>query len=81
MRVPYSGEAELCLQPIRNLVLQGGGWSAPGSTALLAGKDTVRHVLELSVLGTDLDSMTNHVSTWIRSPDYPVPGQSHGRMW
>ena len=77
----YSGKAELYLQPICNLALQGGGWSAPGPGRFIIGKETVRHVLELWSLGTDLDSKENHASTWIRSPDHPVPGQSHGHMW
>lgn len=79
--MPYSGEAVLYVQPNRNLVLQGGGWSAPGPGRFIPGQDTARHVLEVLVLGTDLDSMDNHALTWIRSPDHPVPGQSHGRMW
>jgi hypothetical protein len=31
--------------------------------------------------GTDMDSMENHASPWVRSPDHPVLGQSHGHTW
>jgi len=40
----YTGEAEVCLQPIRNPAPEGGGWS-PKGLSLRTGLDATEFVL------------------------------------
>jgi len=67
----HRGKAEAWLQPIGNLALEGGGWSAPCSDPFAPKKDPLPIVQEATwALGLVWTAQKNLVTTRIRSLDY-----------